>query len=510
MGLGVIDVVVFAAFIVLVVGVSIFKSRRETTSEAYFLAGRGLVWPLIGLSIVAANLSTEQFVGMAGQSAGDAGLAVTNWQLSGAVAIIIVAFVFLPRFLSAGIYTMPEYLEYRYNTWARGIMAVYTVIIYVLVTSATVLYSGGLTLHTIFGMPLGQAIWLIGIVAAAYTVWGGLKAVAWADLIQGAGLLLGGFITLFLGLKAVGGWSAFAEYNADRLHMILPADHPHLPWTALLLGMWIPNFYYCGLNQFIMQRTLAAKNLRHGQLGIILASGIWVLVPFFIVMPGIIALQLYGGSMTSPDQAYPTLICNLIPSGVRGFMLAAIAGAVISSLASMLNSASTIFTMDLYHRYLYPQASQRMLVHVGRCVTLLFVVLSCLIAPFLGNERFGGIFNYIQEFQGYISPGILAAFVFGFAVKRAPRAAGAVALLISAPVYGFLQWRFNDIAYLNRMAITLFTVFAVMGIMTLIRPNPSPQLLPARMEIDKRIDPVAAAAALVVLSATAVFYAVFW
>lgn len=510
MELGIIDVVVFAAFMLLVVAVSLFKSRRETTSEGYFLAGRGLVWPLIGLSIVAANLSTEQFVGMAGQSAGNVGLAVTNWQLSGAAAIIIVAFVFLPRFLSAGIYTMPEYLEYRYNTWARGIMAVYTVIIYVLVTSATVLYSGGLTLHTIFDMPLERAIWLIGIVAAAYTVWGGLKAVAWADLIQGAGLLLGGFITLFLGLKAVGGWGAFAEYNADRLHMILPADHPHLPWTALLLGMWIPNFYYCGLNQFIMQRTLAAKNLKQGQLGIILAAGLWVLVPFFVVMPGIIAQQLYGDSMGSPDQAYPTLIRNLVPAGVRGFMLAAIAGAVISSLASMLNSASTIFTMDLYHRYLHPGASQRTLVSMGRGATLLFVVLSCLIAPFLGHERFGGIFNYIQEFQGYISPGILAAFVFGFAVKRAPRAAGAVALLISAPVYGFLQWQFNDIAYLNRMAITLFTVFVVMGVMTLVRPNPAPVALPVRMEIDRRIDPVVAAAALAVAAAIVLFYVIFW
>lgn len=510
MGLGFFDIAIFTAFIAVVIGVSMFKSRKGTTSEDYFLAGRGLLWPLIGLSIVAANLSTEQFVGMAGQSAGSAGLAVTNYQLSGAVAIIIVAFLFLPRFLSAGIYTMPEYLEYRYNTWARGIMAAYTVVIYVLVTSATVLYSGGLTLHTIFNMPLGQAVWLIGAIAAVYTIWGGLKAVAWADLIQGAGLLLGGCITLFLGLKAVGGWDAFVTHNADKLHMVLPADHPYLPWTALLLGIWIPNFYYCGLNQFIVQRTLAAKTLRHGQMGIIFAAALWVLVPFFVVMPGIIANQLYGADMSSADQAYPTLIRNLIPAGVRGFMLAAIAGAVISSLASMLNSASTIFTMDLYRRYLRQEASQRTLVFIGRGATLVFVVIACLIAPFLGHERFGGIFNYIQEFQGYISPGILAAFVFGFVVKRAPRAAGAVALLVSAPIYGFLQWQFNDIAYLNRMAITLFAVFAVMGIMTLIRPNPRPVVLPVRMEIERRVDPVAAAAAVVVLVCIVAFYAAFW
>ncbi|MCC6142895.1 MAG: hypothetical protein IT368_03705 [Candidatus Hydrogenedentes bacterium] len=263
MDLALLDIVVFAACIFAVVAFSMYKSRHESTSEDYFLAGRGLVWPLIGFSIVAANLSTEQFVGMAGQGAGDVGLAVSNWQLTGAAGIILVAFFFLPRFLKAGIYTMPEYLEYRYNSLARSIMAIYTVVIYVLVTSATVLYSGGLTIHTIFDVPLVQAVWLVGIIAAIYTVWGGLKAVAWADLFQGSGLLIGGLITLILGLKAVGGLDNFLTANSDRLHMILPADHPHLPWTGLLAGMWIPIFYYSGLNQFIVQRTLAAKTLRH-------------------------------------------------------------------------------------------------------------------------------------------------------------------------------------------------------------------------------------------------------
>lgn len=510
MGLEFFDVLVFIACLAGVVAFSLYKSRRESTGEEYFLAGRGLTWPLIGLSIVAANLSTEQFVGMAGQGAGDVGLAVANWQLTGAVGIILVAFFFLPRFLRAGIYTMPEYLEYRYNTWARGIMALYTVVIYVLVTSATVLYSGGLTLQTIFGMPLSQAVWLIGIIAALYTVWGGLKAVAWADLLQGGGLLLGGFITLFLGFRAVGGVSVFFEQNADRLHMILPADHPHLPWTGLLAGMWIPIFYYCGLNQFIVQRTLAAKSLRHGQLGIMLAAAIWVLVPFFIVMPGIMANQLYGDTMATADQAYPTLIRNLIPSGLRGVMFAAIAGAVISSLASMLNSASTIFTMDLYKRYLHPAASQRAIVFTGRIATLVFFASACLIAPFLGHERFGGIFNYIQEFQGYISPGILAAFLFGFAVKKAPESAGAVALLVSAPVYGVLQWQFGSVAYLNRMAITFAVIIVLMALLTLVFPNSAPKKLPEREEMKQPTSPLVIAAGVVVLSAIAAFYYMFW
>ncbi len=510
MELNILDISVFAAFVGAVILFSLFKSRKEKTSEDYFLAGRGLTWPLIGLSIVAANLSTEQFVGMAGQGAGDVGLAVSNWQLTGAVGIVVVAFFFLPRFLRAGIYTMPEYLEYRYNALARAIMAVYTMVIYVLVTSTTVLYSGGLTLETIFGMRLHYGVWLIGGIAAVYTVWGGLKAVAWADLLQGGALILGGLLTLLLGFQAVGGVGAFFETNADRLHMILPADHPVLPWTGLLAGMWIPIFYYCGLNQFIVQRTLAARDLRQGQLGIMFAAGIWVLVPFIIVFPGIMSMQLYGDEMEKADQAYPILIRNLIPAGFRGFMFAAIAGAVISSLASMINSASTIFTMDLYQRHLNRQASQAKLVMTGRIATVCFLVTGCLIAPYLGHERFGGIFNFIQEFQGYISPGILAAFVFGFVVKRAPAMAGAAALLGSAPIYGLLQWQWGEVAYLNRMAITFAAVIAIMGVMTLVWPLAEPKPMPERQDLDTRLAPSVVVAGGAVLAAVAAFYVVFW
>jgi len=342
------------------------QKPQEKTSEDYFLASRGLKWWLIGFSIVAANISTEQLVGMSGQGAGNVGLAVSGYQLLGVVTIVFVAFFFLPRFLRAGIYTMPEYLEYRYNSAARGIMAFYMIVIYVAVTITAVLYSGGLTLHTIFDLNLVKAVWLIGVIAAIYTTWGGLKAVAWADLFQGSALILGGLVTMVLGFIAVGGISSFFKANADRLHMVLPSDHPEIPWTALVIGLWIPNFYYCGLNQFIVQRTLAAKTLRQGQLGIIFAAALWLIVPFAIVFPGIMAVQLYGDKLSTPDQAYPMLIRNLIPAGLRGFMFAAICGAVMSSLASMLNSASTIFTMDLYKRRFNKDASQKTLVTMGR------------------------------------------------------------------------------------------------------------------------------------------------
>jgi len=504
------DISVFLAFIGFVVVFSMVKSRKEENSEDYFLAGRGLKWFLIGFSIVAANISTEQFVGMSGSGAGNIGLAVSGYQLLGAVTIVFVALFFLPRFLRSGIYTMPEYLEYRYNSSARGIMAFYTMIIYVGVTITAVLYSGGLTIHTIFDIKLTHAVWLIGFIAALYTTWGGLKAVAWADLFQGSGLLMGGLLTMILGFIAVGGFSSFLNANADRLHMVLPANHPELPWTALLIGLWIPNFYYCGLNQFIVQRTLAAENLRQGQLGIIFAAALWLIVPFAIVFPGIMAVQLYSDQLITPDKAYPMLIRNLIPMGLRGFIFAAISGAVISSLASMLNSASTIFTMDLYKRYWNKKASQKSLISIGRSMTVLFVIIGCIIAPQLANPKFKGIFHYIQEFQGYISPGILAAFVFGFIVKRAPAISGVIALLVSVPVYGFLQWQFNEIAFLNRMAITFVTIIVIMTLITMIKPLDKPKQMPINEKIDMRPAPSVVWLGSAVIACVILFYIIFW
>jgi len=587
--LTVLDIVLFLGFFAVVVGVSLYKSRKEKSSEDYFLASRGLIWPLIGLSIVAANLSTEQFVGMAGQAAGNVGLAVSAWQLTGAVGIVIIAFTLLPRFLKAGIYTMPEYLEYRYNGAARQIMAFYTMIIYVTVTSTAVLYSGGLTLSAIFGIDLILAIWIVGGIAAIYTTWGGLKAVAWADLFQGIGLLVGGLVTMGLVFWASGGVSRFFQENADQLHMLLPADHPTLPWTGVLLGMWIPIVYYCGLNQFIVQRTLAARDLRQAQLGIVFTAALWLLVPFAIVLPGIGACSLYGEELAAEadkgnarvlsvfeelqaggadpekmvafkidpnwakrhpekaaeiekhnvrveevagekgyevrqeeligykyDAAYPVLIRQLVSPGVRGLMFAAIAGAVISSLASMLNSASTIFTMDLYRSLLDKHASQRRLVTIGRAMTLLFVVIGCLLAPKLADPEFKGVFNFIQEFQGYISPGIVATYLVGLVVKRAPPSAGVVGLLVSAPIYGLLHYLFGSHAdaivpvhFLLRMLITFGAVMVIMLVLTLVAPLRVPKTIPVREDLDARPSRLALVLGVLVILGVAAIFIVF-
>jgi SSS family solute:Na+ symporter len=517
MDLGFLDISVFLVFFGVVVGVSMYKSRKEKTSEDFFLASRGLFWPMIGLSLIAANISTEHFVGMAGQGAGIAGMAIASYEWMAAITLVFVAIFFLPKFLRSGIYTIPEYLEYRYNATARAIMAFYTMVIYVGVTIAAVVYSGGLTLQTIFGdvenpRHLLYGVLVIGGIAGLYTIWGGLKAVAWADLFQGSALIIGGAITMFLGFKAIG-VSNFFETNVDKLHMILPRDHSVLPWTALVIGLWIPNFYYWGLNQYITQRTLAAKTLRQGQFGIIFAAFLKLIIPFIIIFPGMMSLQLYGDQMTGgsgTDAAYPLLIKNLVGPGVRAFIFAAISGAVISSLASMLNSASTIFTMDLFKRHWKKDASQKALIWTGRVSTAVFVVIGMLIAPKLGDPKFMGIFTYIQEFQGYISPGILAVFVFGMIFKRAPAAAGVTGLLLTVPVYGFLQWQFGEIAFLNRMAITFVVILVTMFVITKIKPLAEPKVMPVREEFDMRPAPSVLWLGGVVIVATLALYVIFW
>jgi len=517
MELGFLDIGVFLVFFGVVVGVSMYKSRKEKTSEDFFLASRGLFWPMIGLSLIAANISTEHFVGMAGQGAGIAGMAIASYEWMAAITLVFVAIFFLPKFLRSGIYTIPEYLEYRYNATARAIMAFYTMVIYVGVTIAAVVYSGGLTLQTIFGdvenpRHLLYGVLVIGGIAGLYTIWGGLKAVAWADLFQGSALIIGGAITMVLGFKAIGVGNFF-EHNTDKLHMILPRDHSVLPWTALVIGLWIPNFYYWGLNQYITQRTLAAKTLRQGQFGIIFAAFLKLIIPFIIIFPGMMSLQLYGDQMTGgsgTDAAYPLLIKNLVGPGVRAFIFAAISGAVISSLASMLNSASTIFTMDLFKRHWKKDASQKALIWTGRVSTAVFVVIGMLIAPKLGDPRFMGIFTYIQEFQGYISPGILAVFVFGMIFKRAPAAAGVTGLLLTVPVYGFLQWQFGEIAFLNRMAITFVVILVTMFVITKLKPLPEPRVMPVREEFDMRPAPSVVWLGALVIVITLALYVIFW
>jgi SSS family solute:Na+ symporter len=606
MTLSVLDIVVFLAFVITVIGVGIGKSRHEGDSESYFLAGRGLTWWLIGFSLIAANISTEQFVGMSGQAADYVGLAIASYEWMAAITLVVVAFAFLPKFLQTGIYTIPEFLRYRYNETSRTIMAAFTMIIYVFVTIAAVIYSGALVINTLFpNISIIQASWIIGLLAAVYVASGGLKACAWADLIQGSALILGGAIITFLAFRALGqtpvaqlatatavegladdagGITKFFALNADKLHMVLPMSDKILPWTALVVGLWIPNFYYWGLNQYITQRTLGSKSLAEGQKGVVFAAAMKLLIPFVIVFPGIAAFNLYSNEMADAasndtqitavwqefeqlnaasaitqytvfavgsglqdnqpeqtatieaynarvreaataagvtptvkqyvgykyDSAFGLLIGRLVPVGLRGFILAAILGAVVSSLASMLNSASTIFTMDLYRQYMNKTAAQKTLVAVGRICVGVFVVIGCVISPLLGDPQFKGIFTYIQEFQGFISPGILAVFVFGFLVRKAPPVCGVVGLLINPLVYGVLKLVLPGLAFLDRMAVSFFGVLAVMMIITMAKPLAEPVVLPTHTTIALESSKSAKVAGIAVVIVTLVLYAIFW
>ena len=508
MTLSAFDLLTAGGFVVLVVAVSLYASRREETSEDYFLAGRGLTWWLIGLSLIASNISTEHFVGMAGRGY-ELGLAIASYEWMAAVTLVLVGWLFLPRFLQAGIYTISEFLEYRYGVRVRTLMAVTMLVAYVVVALATVLYSGALALAAVFGLPITPGIWLIGVLAGAYTVYGGLKAVVWSDLIQGATLLAGGLLVTLLGLHAVGGWTAFLELGRDKLHTVLPYDHPEMPWVAVFVGgLWIPNLFYWGLNQFIAQRTLAARDLRQGQKGIVFAAYLKLLIPFIIVFPGIIAYELYGDAIAQADQAYPTMIAQILPAGLRGVMFAALFGAVMSSLDSMINSASTIFTIDLVRRHWWPAADNRQLVRVGRWSTAAVVVIGCLWAPAVG--RFGSVFNYIQTFWGFVTPGIVAVFLFGLAWRRVPAGAALAAMLLGVPLYGSLLWWLPRVAFLHHMAITFAAQAATICAWTLCWPaEQDPPPLP-RAGVDLSSSRATMLAGVGVIVVTAMLYAAFW
>lgn len=502
------DVVAFALFLAAVIGISLYAGREEETTEDYFLAGRSLTWWLIGLSLIASNISTEHFIGMAGSGFGSAGLAIASYEWIAAISLVIVAFWLLPLFLRLGIFTMPEFLEQRYGNPARTIMAVYLMAAYIGVAIAGVLYSGALGLQTIFGLDMTVGIWTIGLLAGAYTVYGGLKAVVWSDLLQGGALLVCGLMVTAIGLTKVGGLGHFLEVNADKLHTVLPADDGELPWTIFLLGIWIPNMFYWGFNQFITQRTLGARSLAAGQRGAVFAAALKLLIPFIVIFPGIIAYQLYGGTLSDGDQAYPTLIRDMLPSGLRGVMFAALFGAIMSSLDSMLNSASTLFTMDVYKRHIRPEADAHRLVRVGRVATAVFVVLGCALAPLPG--RFEGVYAYMQLVWGFISPAITAVFVLGLLVPRVPQSAAVAGLLVGPVTYGVLNWKLPQVAFLNHMAFTFLTVTAVMAAFTVARPLSTPVRYESVSDIDMTPSPGARLGGIAVVATTVVLYVVFW
>ncbi len=663
------DILIFVAFVVTVVGVGLYQSRSEKGSEDYFLAGRDLKWWLIGFSLIASNISTEQFVGMSGNAASHVGLAIASYEWMAAITLVIVAFAFLPYFLRTGIYTMPQFLEVRYDGTARTIMAVATILIYLLLLGS-VTYSGALVISTLAGkagysLSLATGSLIIGVIAMAYVTAGGLKAAVWADLIQGSALILGGAVIIWFAFQKLGmateaasvvsvetgavsiqalapdagAIERFWDLNKPRMNMFLPATDTILPWTALMLGLWIPNFYYWGLNQYITQRTLGSASLAEGQKGIVFAAFMKLLIPFLIVVPGIIAFNLYSkdmrleargdtagsmalyldanpdtrfvetlesptaaeisawpdgryllavlpddaskaavqstnpwvlpitrdalaaaraadhtvfvtedqswaavnpglaeeveafnagvraaaaaaGAKTTPekmiaykyDTALAQLLGHVLPQGVGivGFVLAALLGAVVSSLAAMLNAASTIFSIDVFKKFIRPDAAQETTVKVGRFAVIAFGLVAIFLAPQLGDPAISNsIFTIIQEGQGFISPGILAVFAFGLLVRKGPAVCGTAGLLTNIVAYGALKLMVPELQFLNRMAVCLGLCLLVMTAITLIRPRAEPIVFEQNTEIALETSGLAKLGGILVVATALLFYFLF-
>ena len=482
------DLLTFILFLGAVIFVSLRASRGRRTAEGYFLAGRNLGGWAIGMSLVATNISTEHFVGMSGSAATDIGLAIASYEWTAAAALIVIGWFLLPRYLKSGVFTMPEFLERRYDRGARTILAALLTAATVFVAMATVLYAGAVALNAIFllpellgnllGLPPAAAelaatllgVWGIGLLASVYTIYGGLRAVVWSDFIQGIAILAGGAMVLWLGFGALGGdggvlagAARFLAENRDRLHTVLPADHPEVPWTAVFVGgLWIAQFFYWGVNQFIIQRTLAARSLAEGQRGTIFGAWLKILVPFLVCFPGILAVQLYGDQIAHPDQAYPVLVRELLPPALRGVLLAALAGAIMSSFNSMLNSASTMYALDVHGRLFGRREAGAKdgasSVRVARVASSVFVVAACLWAPLIGG--FPGVFRYIQTVWGFVTPGIVAVFFAGVVSKRVPAFAARAGLLAGIPIYAVLRLGWPETAFLHHMGLSFLLVVA--------------------------------------------------
>lgn len=502
------DYAIFVGYAILILGVGLWMSRdkkgQQKTAEDYFLASKSLPWWAIGASLIAANISAEQFIGMSG-SGFASGLAIASYEWMAALTLIIVGKYFLPIFIEKGIYTIPEFVEKRYSTNLKTILAVFWIGLYVFVNLTTVLYLGALALETILGIPLIYGVIGLALFAAAYSLYGGLSAVAWTDVIQVVFLILGGIITTYLALNIVSGGEGFISglktvYHAvpERFAMILKPENPeyvNLPGIGVLVGgMWVANLYYWGFNQYIIQRTLAAKSLKEAQKGILFAAFLKLIIPLIVVIPGIAAYVIINDpnimaslgdlalqntpSSDATDKAYPWLL-QLLPVGLKGLAFAALTAAIVSSLASMLNSTSTIFTMDIYKQYIGRDSSDKTIVSVGRISAAVALLIAVFIAPILQN--LGQAFQFIQEYTGVVSPGILAVFLLGLFWKQTSNRGAIVGALASIPVAMYFKvapkgWSnstlFVDVPFMDQMGYTvLITMLIIIVVSKLEHKN---------------------------------------
>lgn len=490
------DIVLFSLYCLIIIGVGLWVSREKKghkrNSKDYFLASKSLPWWAVGASLIAANISAEQFIGMSG-SGFAIGLGIASYEWMAALTLIIVAVFFLPIYLKKGIYTMPEFLEKRFDTRVKTTMAIFWLVVFVFVNLTSILYLGALAVRNMMGVDMMWGIVGLAAFAAIYSVYGGLKAVAWTDVVQVIFLVAGGLVTTYVALDMLGygsftqGLSDFFVKGSAKLDLILePGDHiisngqggtkdayMDLPGISVIIGgMWVANLYYWGCNQYIIQRALASKSLAEAQKGLVFAGFLKLLLPLIVVVPGIVAYILASegrlDGINVADDAYPVLL-SLIPNGIRGLAFAALVAAIVSSLASMMNSISTIFTMDIYKPYIRPKTSDTGLVTVGRTTSVVALAVACLVAPMLSD--LDQAFQFIQEFTGFVSPGALAIFGAGFFYKKAT-ANGALAAAIGTFVFSGLLWLLApEVPFMDRMGIVFLLCAAVIWLFAVLQPR---------------------------------------
>ena len=522
MNFSTIDFVIFFGYCIFIVAFGLWISREKKghkkDSSDYFLAGNTLPWWAIGASLIAANISAEQFIGMSG-SGYALGLAIASYEWMAALTLIVVAKFFLPIFIEKKIFTLPQFLEIRFDSRIRTILAVFWVLLYTFVNLTTVLYLSSLALSVVLGISMTQSIIGLAVIAVAYSLYGGLKAVAWTDVVQVIFLVFGGLVTTYLALNAVSdgagvieGMKVLYREAPDKFDMILTKDNPYykdLPGLSVLVGgMWIANLSYWGCNQYIIQRALAAKSVKEAQKGLAFAGYLKLIIPLIVVIPGIAAFVMQA-DIARPDEAYPWLLGNLVPAGVRGLAFAALIAAALSSLSSMMNSTATIFTMDIYKPFFGQDASETKLVNVGRLVGFLSVVIAVFVAqPLLGGEE--QIFQFIQKYTGYVSPGIVVLFLFGLFWKRTTGTAALWSAIASVPLSILVDFAFPEVPFLNQMGIVFLLLSAlIVSISIYESKRDSPKAIVFGVDLFKT-GPVFNIASMGIILILGLLYTMFW
>lgn len=514
------DIAVFILYGLVIIGVGNWFARSkgsEHSSAEYFYANKSLPWFLVGSSIIAANISAEQFIGMSG-SGYAIGLGIATYEWIAALILIVVAKYFLPVFVEKEIFTMPQFLAIRYDNRIKTILAIFWISLFVFVNLTSILYLGAIALKSIFGIRLIYGIIGLAVFSLLYTIVNGLKAIASTDIIQVFFLLAGGLVTTYFAVNAAGGNTGilegfetmFAEIP-DKFHMIIKKSDPNyffLPGIrAIIGGIWIAGIYYFGANQYIIQKAFGAKSLREAQKGMVFAGYLKLILPFVVVIPGIAAFAL-SADIVKPDEAYPWILANIVPSGIKGLIFAALIAAIVSSFSAIINSTSTIFTMDLYKPYFNKNASEKRLVSVGRISGIVAMAIAVVVAPLLGS--IDQAFQFIQEYTGMISPGVTAIFVLGMFWKKTTSTAALWGTISSIPVSAAIKFIIPQMPFLDQMMVSFFIVSAIIIFISFLEKR---QIESKGIEISRKLfrtDKTFNLLSVIIIIIFSAIYIIFW